>query len=138
MVYLITGSYWLLAFAATIVATGAGRKVDSKNAPTAAVINGTYKGVYNGQFHQDYFLGIPFALPPTNDLRLQIPHSLNTTWSGSRNATEYGPICLGSSQKGNVSEDCLSLNVVRPARVKEGDNLPVAGKQKLSLYWKDC
>lgn len=29
--------------------------------PLATVRNGTYAGVYNPQYDQDYFLGVPFA-----------------------------------------------------------------------------
>lgn len=47
---------------------------------------------------------------------------------GARNATAYTPTCVGygGDQIGyEVSEDCLYLNVVRPAGIKR-KNLPVA------------
>jgi hypothetical protein len=31
------------------------------NNPTATVKNGTYTGVYNPEYDQDFFLGVPFA-----------------------------------------------------------------------------
>lgn len=96
--------------------------------PTADVLNGTYFGVHNEQYDQDFFLGVPFAQPPIDELRLQVPQSLNTTWAESRNATKYGPICLGYNQTTGASEDCLTLNIVRPSGVLPDAKLPVLGK----------
>ena len=88
---------------------------------------------------QELFLGMPYAqapLPP--NLRLRAPQSLNTSWKGTRSATSYSPFCIGyfrggaSDDKGQVlSEDCLTLNVVRPKGVKKGSNLPV-------MLWTQC
>lgn len=91
--------------------------------------NGTLTGKYSKEYDQDYFLGIPYSQPPVGPLRFRPAASLNTSWTGTRNATEYSPQCFGYGSDtwilGNyVSEDCLTLNVVRPS----GDykNLPVA------------
>ena len=99
--------------------------------PTATVRNGTYQGIRNPTFSQDFFLGIPFAQPPTDDLRFRNPVSLNTSWTGARNATQYGHACYGYGSDdwvlGNpVAEDCLSLNVIRPSGISSGSKLPVA------------
>lgn len=99
-------------------------------APSVQVKNGTYEGVYNQQYNQDFFLGMPFAQPPVGDLRFRNPQSLNATWTEARNATEYSLACYGYGSDdwvlGNpVSEDCLTLNVVRPAGTAEGAQLPV-------------
>ncbi|KAJ5765926.1 triacylglycerol lipase [Penicillium odoratum] len=96
--------------------------------PTVKTLNGTYAGVHNPYYNQDLFLGIPFAQPPIGDLRLRAPQSLNTSWSGSRNATAYGAFCVGygsiaSAYTDFMSEDCLTLNIVRP--VGQGSDLPV-------------
>ena len=94
---------------------------DPGHAPTVAVRNGSYFGVHLNNYQQDIFLGIPFAQPPVGDLRLRVPVSLNTSWTGVRNATEYSPACFGYGEDtefgaGNYcSEDCLTLNVVRPS-----------------------
>lgn len=77
-------------------------------APTANVLNGTYVGVYNAQYNQDYFLGIPYSQPPVGDLRYRAPQSLNTSWSGTKNATEYSPECYGY---GVSDAHCPALNV---------------------------
>jgi carboxylesterase type B len=100
-------------------------------APIVDLSNGTYRGTYNQHYHQDLFLGMPYAKAPVNDLRLRVPQSLNSTWTGIRNATKYSPSCIGYGSDtwvlGNhVSEDCLSINVVRPAGLPEGAKLPVA------------
>ena len=63
--------------------------------PTATTLNGTYAGRYVPEYNQDFFLGIPFAQPPLGDLRFANPLSLNTSFAGVRNATEYSPECVG-------------------------------------------
>ncbi|KAF2169199.1 hypothetical protein M409DRAFT_64945 [Zasmidium cellare ATCC 36951] len=104
-------------------------KTDNESAaPVVTIKNGTYEGRYEPAYGTDYFLGIPYAQPPVGNLRFRTPQSLNTSWSGSRNATEYGYECIGYgrdtwSQGNYVSEDCLTLNVVRPKDAGEG--LPV-------------
>ncbi|KAF1776530.1 Alpha/Beta hydrolase fold [Phytophthora cactorum] len=47
-----------------------------------------------------------------------------------KNATEYSPECYGYGSDqwvldNIISEDCLTINVVRPSNVSEGDTLPV-------------
>lgn len=96
-------------------------------APTVTTTNGTVQGYYQATYNQDYFLGIPFAEPPVGDLRFRNPQSLSKPFDGVKVATEYYPECVGygGDQLGyDVSEDCLALNIVRPAG-HEGQNLPV-------------
>ncbi|KAH8696581.1 putative extracellular lipase [Talaromyces proteolyticus] len=104
-----------------------------KGAPTVSLKNGSYYGVYNSNYNQDYFLGIPYTQPPLGELRLQVPQSLNETWTGTRNATQYSPECIGYGSDtwvlGNdISEDCLTINVVRPSNVAADAKLPI-------LFW---
>ncbi len=63
--------------------------------PTADVLNGTYVGVRNENYHQDFFLGIPYAQQPIGNLRFALPTSLNETWDEERDAKEYSDICVG-------------------------------------------
>jgi para-nitrobenzyl esterase len=74
------------------------------------------------------FKGIPFAAPPTGDLRWRPPGPA-PSWSGVRAADAFGPICMqalrGPYAAVAKSEDCLTLNVWRPAGAKAGDHLPV-------------
>ncbi|KAH6668380.1 triacylglycerol lipase [Halenospora varia] len=100
----------------------------AQGAPKVTVLNGTYSGVYSDIYDQDFFLGIPYSQPPVGDLRFRQALPLNTTFTETRNATEYSPECIGYGSDqwviGNIiSEDCLTLNVIRP---RNASNLPVA------------
>ncbi len=70
--------------------------------------------------------GIPYAAPPVADLRFRAPQPA-VAWSGVRDATRWssrcpqGPSSLGT---GEISEDCLTLNVSSPA-TSTSDRLPV-------------
>ncbi|EXF81415.1 lipase 2 [Colletotrichum fioriniae PJ7] len=77
---------------------------------------------------------MPFAQPPEQGpLRFSPPASLNTSWTGSRDATQFGNICYGYGNDNNrlaalgfkISENCLSINVVRPSNYTN-QSLPVA------------
>lgn len=97
--------------------------------PPVKLANGTYRGVHSEQYKQEFFLGMPYAQPPLGSLRFAPPQPLTAKFA-ERSAAAYGPMCIGygadTLNNGNVvDEDCLTINVVRPAGVKEGDNLPV-------------
>lgn len=57
---------WLL-LTSSVSATALGRGLEEraggckKTAPTVTVKNGTYAGVCNSKYKQDFFLGIPYA-----------------------------------------------------------------------------
>lgn len=106
------------------------------------VTNGTYVGKYVSEWQQDQFLGIPYALPPLGDLRFAWPKFVNTSFTGTKNATEYGFSCMQYGTNFSLSEDCLTLNgmyllqrilkmeanikiVVRPSGTSLDDKLPV-------------
>ncbi|TVY82860.1 Lipase [Lachnellula suecica] len=97
----------------------------SSAAPFATVLNGTYAGKYVPEWQQDQFLGIPFAIPPLGPLRFAWPQSLNSSFTETRNVTEYGYSCMQYGSTFSLSEDCLTLNVVRPTGVTSDDKLPV-------------
>jgi cholinesterase len=78
--------------------------------PSATVKNGTYVGKYVPEWQQDQFLGIPFAIPPVGPLRFAWPKSLDSSFTGTRNATEYGYSCMQYGTNFSLSEDCLTLN----------------------------
>lgn len=63
--------------------------------------------------HVDSFLGVPFAAPPVGDQRWQPPGPA-PAWQGVRSAAQRGPECPQLSHA-NANEDCLNLNVFRPA-----------------------
>lgn len=90
--------------------------VQSISSPTVKVKNGTLRGLYNGEWDQDFFLGIPYAQPPVGELRFRWPQSLNSSYDGgTRDATEYGYSCYQYGSNFNLSEDCLTLNGRHPA-----------------------
>lgn len=63
--------------------------------PTVTVRNGTYIGLRNPAYYQDFFLGIPYAQQPVGNLRFTVPQSLNDSWYGTREAMQYSDICVG-------------------------------------------
>jgi para-nitrobenzyl esterase len=95
-------------------------------APTAAVKtdSGPVSGV--AEAGVESFKGIPFAAPPVGALRWRAPQPAKP-WGGVRVADAFGPSCMQSRRQDafaprRISEDCLTLNVWRPAGAKR---LPV-------------
>lgn len=98
--------------------------------PAVTVLNGTYEGLYLPSFNQDIFLGIPYAQDTGGQNRFRIPQPLNETWDGARPAKTYGHACpdFQTDRDGTygMSENCLSINIVRPSGVSSNASLPVA------------
>lgn len=65
----------------------------------------------------DWFLGVPYAKPPTGTRRFKMPVSPNV-WTGTRPATKFGSSCPQKKDyymyTSRQSEDCLYLNVYTP------------------------
>jgi carboxylesterase type B len=109
----------------------------ANNIPTANTKNGTYQGLEIPAFAQEAFYGIPYAEAPVGDLRLRRSVPFNQSWSGERNATIRSDSCPGyngfplSLVGGSLidgltlGEDCLTMDIVRPANTKSSDRLPV-------------
>ncbi|KAI1420726.1 Alpha/Beta hydrolase protein [Xylaria sp. FL1777] len=96
--------------------------------PSVVVKNGTINGVHLAEaWDQDVFLGIPYAQPPIGPLRFKWPQPLNETYSTPLDASSYGYSCYQDSTTFSLSEDCLTLNVVRPHthNLTAADKLPV-------------
>lgn len=127
----------ILQILATIVSTWAEVCTKAENSPfsvstpIARTVNGTYYGTHFSRYYVDVFQGIPYAAAPLDELRFQVPQPYNQSWSGYRNATELGPACHGVGTDTTIgannytSEDCLFLNVYRPAGVSISTQLPV-------------
>jgi para-nitrobenzyl esterase len=95
------------------VACAAGTDVQTTNGPVCGV---TANGV-------NEWLGMPYAAPPVGALRWQPPQA-PTPWTTTLQATAFGSECVqGSATNPAGSEDCLYLNVWRPAN--SDTNLPV-------------
>jgi para-nitrobenzyl esterase len=93
-------------------------------APVVSLDTGTVMGSNEGATHS--FKGIAFASPPVGNLRWRAPQPV-ASWSGVRSATAYGPDCLQlspagvvSAPSGHTAEDCLYLNIWRPAESRGG------------------
>jgi para-nitrobenzyl esterase len=83
------------------------------------------RGLTSGSVEQ--FLGIPYAEAPVGALRFRPPMPLPL--AGALDATLFGNQCLqGTSSNLVGDEDCLFLNVYRPANVDASQRLPV-------LFW---
>ncbi|MDB6105862.1 MAG: Carboxylesterase type, partial [Gammaproteobacteria bacterium] len=122
-----------LTLAVMTAGQGTARAADTPGFPGN---NGEYVWIEQGVVHGrpsgavTQFLGLPIAAPPEGDLRWRAPAPA-AHWSGVRDGTIPGNICVqptvdasGNSTIGG-SEDCLYLNVYRPAVVQAGQLLPV-------------
>jgi para-nitrobenzyl esterase len=73
------------------------------------------------------YRGIPFAAPPTGDLRWRAPQPAGK-WNGVRPAAKFAPACTQPARNTGdgpgVSVDCLYLNVWTPAK-SANDRVPV-------------
>jgi len=65
------------------------RAAAPEGAPVVNLKNGSYYGVHNSNYSQDFFLGIPFAQPPIGVLRFANPATYNASWNGALPATDY-------------------------------------------------
>lgn len=88
-------------------------------------LNGTLQGIWDVNAQVQKFLGVPFAEPPVGDMRLRQAVPLRKSF-GILQADKFGASCYSRALQGNFSEDCLTLNIWRPAgRVKADRKLPV-------------
>jgi para-nitrobenzyl esterase len=69
------------------------------------------------------YRGIPFAAAPVGDLRWRPPQPA-PKWKGVREASAFAADPYQGDGKGNVSEDCLYLNVWTPAK-SANERVPV-------------
>jgi para-nitrobenzyl esterase len=97
---------------------------------TVKIANGTIEGTGRQKSGVRIFRGIPFAQPPTGDLRWKEPQPVKN-WSGVRQAKEFSARCMQAPVFGDMgfrangmSEDCLYLNVWTPAKSGK-ERLPV-------------
>lgn len=123
-------SHVVLVAAATLVMSGVNAQVVSPLDPVQ-----TSSGLVAGKVLDSgvkAWLGIPFAKPPTQDLRWQRPQPIS--WDGVWNADRLGPECIQDLRPHNInhyfgeeptSENCLYMNVWAPDDATEASSLPV-------------
>ena len=123
-----------ISAAALMAAAGAA------SAQTVQVSQGAVRGIVEDG--AEVFKNIPFAAPPVGPLRWRPPQPAKA-WVGVRDGSTFGPACIqpklsfspgqggaigtemGDEGTFTTSEDCLNLNVRRPARTQAGSKLPV-------------
>ncbi|MCS0581785.1 carboxylesterase family protein [Massilia pinisoli] len=108
-------------FAAAPASAGSG--------PVVAIDTGKVQGAVAGGVAS--WKGIPFAAPPVGALRWRAPQPA-AAWSGVRQAQAYGNDCMQLPFPSDAAplgtppaEDCLYVNVWRPAAVRATQKLPV-------------
>jgi para-nitrobenzyl esterase len=122
------------SLAALAMAMGVGAAARSQSPPPIVKIDsGELEGVVADGVAS--FKGIPFAAPPVGELRWRPPQPV-AQWAAVRQASEFGADCMqgrfgpppaavaGAPAPRVPSEDCLYLNVWRPADAAVR-NLPV-------------
>lgn len=97
--------------------------------PTVETKSGKLRGA--NQEGIDVFRGIPYAAPPVGELRWRPPQPVKK-WEGVRDAVNFGTNCAQAGwqpKPGGIadgsSEDCLYLNIWRPAGATADKKLPV-------------
>ena len=120
----------LFASSLLILAGTAGAQSATPNSrpPQVTTANGVVEGVKETSGILT-FKGIPFAAPPTGDLRWKAPQPANS-WSGVKKCDHFGPQAMQAHvysdmifRSAGVSEDCLYLNIWAPGG--DAKNLPV-------------
>ncbi|KAJ7510728.1 esterase 1, partial [Mycena galericulata] len=100
-------------------------------APTVQLGKTTVVGLDIPTFQQDFFGGIPYTEPPLGSLRLKPPVLKTTLDSATFNATSFGPACFQIVRHhplplpSEMSEDCMTINVLRPSGISADAKLPV-------------
>jgi para-nitrobenzyl esterase len=136
------------AACAAVLASCAGQPAASASgAPLVNAPAGKVEGVTEGSLR--VFKGIPYAAPPVGPARWKAPAPM-ARWSQTKIAKDFGAPCVQptprgqsiySSDIGQSSEDCLTLNIWTPANASKapvfvwihGGSL-VSGSSRESLY----
>ena len=141
MAYFAKSLRWGAACLAAVLTTacgGSGGTPPELRETRYGMVRGTDDSATSGTYA---WKGVPYAQPPVGALRWQ-PPAEPAAWMGERSTTRFGSACL---QMGRIygpgannrfddtigqtlntplgSEDCLTLNIWRPATAQ--DNLPV-------------
>ncbi|KAF8961997.1 esterase 1 [Flammula alnicola] len=106
--------------------------VSAYAAPEVRIGRTTIIGTEFNPANVEFFGGIPYAEAPVGELSLQSP-IISTTLDGDTfHAETFGPACLQAGLPASeMSQDCLSINVFRPAGILRQALLP---EDSLSSY----
>ena len=104
-------------------ATESGAGASHSLGPIVNIGDGAVRGLATSSGGYE-FLGLPYAAPPTGNLRWR-PPQLPDGWRGVRDATQFAPSCPQPASPflppGPLSEDCLYLNVYTPTLWRDAD-----------------
>jgi para-nitrobenzyl esterase len=108
---------WYAAWAVALALGSAchAEDVHNSSAPTVTLVSGRLRGMrFGNERKRVAFLGVPYAAPPTGELRWKPPEPF-AGWVGMRDATRFGAACPQLPEPWltypHWSEDCLFLNV---------------------------
>ncbi len=107
------------------IAVSLGSAARAQSGPLVRTRQGWVQGLTAGNV--DQFRGISYATAPLGDLRWRAPLP-PASFSGVRQATAFPAPCMQSRVTAGLplpSEDCLYVNVYRPAGSTEHDRMPV-------------
>ncbi|XP_017096398.2 esterase-5B-like [Drosophila bipectinata] len=85
--------------------------------------NGQLRGRDNGNYYS--YESIPYAEPPTGDLRFEAPEPYSRQWNETFDATHPPVLCLQSIINTTIGqEDCLTVSIYKPKNSSR-DSFPV-------------
>lgn len=107
---------WLVFFSLPCVLGAPHVHAERDTAPEVTINGATFVGSTDDTYGVSSWLGIRYAQPPVESLRLQPPQAIDN--KGTVYATSFGPQCfqLPLPTNANVSEDCLFLNIYKPSK----------------------
>jgi carboxylesterase type B len=110
---------------AAVLAVPGAAAAQGRGGPVAKTELGAVQGVRAPGVES--FLGIRYAAPPVGALRWRPPQPA-ARWPGIAPATAYGARCAAAASSNGArteAEDCLFVNVQRPAGLRTGERRPV-------------